>query len=232
MERANRAHTELRGELVREVRRLAKGLEHAETPAFDAVALIRSKIEPMVRGLFPRIEQEAVLATLERSVVFLTSANIESVLFDRSFDHSAWTLANLYLTSVGARLLAQGAPRLVGISEETKCFVSVEYFGENLSRISLSTSCPYLSQLQTSRPGFPRDVEEGVATQYRIHEARDFRVCLRSILVRVAAGKGPAERRALAEEYSRRKHISEERVDTAEVPVLSRRLRRLATAGR
>ena len=131
MERANRAHAELRGELVREVRRLAKGLEHAETPAFDAVALIRSKIEPMVRGLFPRIEQEAVLATLERSVVFLTSANIESVLFDRSFDHSAWTLANLYLTSVGARLLAQGAPRLVGIREETTCFVSVEYFAEN-----------------------------------------------------------------------------------------------------
>lgn len=41
---------------------------------------------------------------------------------------SAWTLANLYLASVGAQSLGKDAPRLVGLSEETTCYVSPEYF--------------------------------------------------------------------------------------------------------
>jgi hypothetical protein len=73
----------------------------------------------MVRGLFPPAEQNVVLTMLERSVVFLTSANIERLPVERSFDSSAWTLANLYLASLGAQLLAEDAPNLVGLSEET-----------------------------------------------------------------------------------------------------------------
>jgi hypothetical protein len=59
----------------------------------------------MVRGLFPKAEQDLVLAMLERSVIFVTGANIESLLLECSFDGSAWMLANLYLASVGAELL-------------------------------------------------------------------------------------------------------------------------------
>ena len=44
---------------------------------FDAVAFTRGKIEPMVRGLFPRAEQELVLSALAGSVVFLANTNIE-----------------------------------------------------------------------------------------------------------------------------------------------------------
>jgi hypothetical protein len=131
MERANRAHGDLRGALVREVRRLANGLTHEPLPEADTVALTRRKVEPMVRGLFPRAEQDVVLTTLEKSVVFLTSANIEPLLLDEGFDNSAWTLANLYLASLGADLLADDAPRLVGLSEETTCYVSPEYFAED-----------------------------------------------------------------------------------------------------
>ncbi len=80
LERANRAHDDLRGALVRAVRRLTKGLAHEPLPETDTVALTRAKVEPMVRGLFPRAEQDAVLATLEQSVVFVTSANIERLL--------------------------------------------------------------------------------------------------------------------------------------------------------
>jgi hypothetical protein len=63
----------------------------------------------MVRGLFPRTEQHAVLATLEPSVVFLTSANIERLLPGCSFDSSAWTLANPHLANHGAELLVENA---------------------------------------------------------------------------------------------------------------------------
>ena len=131
MERANRANEDLRGALVREVRRHAEGLAHEPLPQADTVALTRDKVEPMVRGLFPRIEQDAVLATLEKSVVFLTTANIEALLLEHGYDSSAWTLANLYLASLGAELLGEDAPRLVGLSEETTCYVSPDYFAED-----------------------------------------------------------------------------------------------------
>ncbi len=118
LERANRAHDDLRGALVRAVRRLTERLAHEPLPEIGSAALTRAKVEPMVRGLFPRAEQDAVLATLEQSVVFITSANIERLLHKCAFDSSAWTLANLYLASLGAELLGKDAPCLVGLSEE------------------------------------------------------------------------------------------------------------------
>jgi hypothetical protein len=103
----------------------------APLPEADTISLTRTKVEPMVRGLFPRAEQDVVLAAIEQSVVFVTSANIEKLLLGQVFDHSAWTLANLYLASLGAELLGKDAPHLVGLSEETTCFVSPEYFAED-----------------------------------------------------------------------------------------------------
>ena len=130
-ERARRARDDLRGALVAEVRRLAGSHGVPEPLAdLDVVAFTRRRVEPMVRGLFPRVEQEVVLAVLERSTVFLTSANLDEVLRGTRWDSTAWDLANLYLVSVGAELLGDDAPRIVGLSEETTFFVSGEYFAE------------------------------------------------------------------------------------------------------
>jgi len=130
-ERALRAHDDLRGALVAEVRRVAGSRGVPESLAdLDVVAFTRRRVEPMVRGLFPRVEQEAVLAVLERSEVFLTSANLDEVLRSTRWDRTAWDLATLYLASVGADLLDDEAPRIVGLSEETTFFVSSEYFDE------------------------------------------------------------------------------------------------------
>jgi hypothetical protein len=64
MERANRAHDDLRGALVREVRRLAEGRTHEPLPQADGVALTRGKVEPMVRGLsVPVLESVSTRAT-------------------------------------------------------------------------------------------------------------------------------------------------------------------------
>jgi hypothetical protein len=131
LERERRAHDDLRKALVCEVRRLTAGLKHGLLPESDTVSLTRAKVEPMVRGLFPRAEQDLVLAMIERSVVFVTGANIESLLLECSFHGSAWTLANLYLASVGAELLGEDASRLVGLSEEANCYVSLEYFSQD-----------------------------------------------------------------------------------------------------
>ncbi len=84
----------------------------------------------MVRGMFPKKEQNTVLDVLGRSVVFLTPANIDTVLRGMSWLKTAWDLANLYLCSCGAELLSARAPRLVGLSEGTNCYVSADYFRE------------------------------------------------------------------------------------------------------
>jgi hypothetical protein len=130
-DRAKRGHDELLAALVAELRRRAADREHAPVPRdLDVVSWTRRKVTPMVEGLFPSAEREAVLALLERSVVFLTADNIEPVLLGQMWLHSAWDLANLYLSSVDAALLGPEAPSLLGLSEETTCYVSADYFGE------------------------------------------------------------------------------------------------------
>lgn len=122
----------LRSALIAQLRSRTASL--AMPPALqisDVTALTRTRVAPMVGGLFPPHEQAAVLAMLERSVIFLTPDNIESVLQSAPWLHTAWSLANLYLASVGADMLSQDARAIVGLSEETTCYVSVEYFRDH-----------------------------------------------------------------------------------------------------
>ncbi len=129
IEMARNARDDLRQALVTEVRRRSRGHRVSEAIRhLDSVALTRKKTEPMIRGLFPRAEQDTVLSAVERSIVFLTPHNIDRILYESHWHHSAWTIANLYLGSIGAELLGEDAPRIVGMSEETTCFVSPLYF--------------------------------------------------------------------------------------------------------
>lgn len=65
---------------------------------------------------------------LEKSAVFVIPDTIDSILKNIRYESTAWDLANLYLLSVGAELLSEDAERIVGLSEATTCFVSLEYF--------------------------------------------------------------------------------------------------------
>lgn len=129
VERQHIGHAALISALVAEVeRRSADRTLMDVTPIADPTGYARAKLGPMVRGLFSRREQEPVLKVLERSVVFLTPANIASILGEERWLHTAWDLANLYLGSIGAKHLSPDAPSIVGLSEETTCYVSLEYF--------------------------------------------------------------------------------------------------------
>jgi hypothetical protein len=130
LERADQGSRELRQGLIAEVRRLAVGRSHLPLPPGNICELTRRKVTPMVRGLFPKKEHEAVLAVLERSVTFITNENFERVLTEHDWAGSAWDLANLYLATVGAPLLVESAPNIVGLNEHTTCYVSPEYFRE------------------------------------------------------------------------------------------------------
>jgi hypothetical protein len=127
-ERAQNGHDALIGALVAEVENRHSG--QAQVTAFpeEDLGTLRAKLEPMVRGLFPRREQEAVLRLLERSVVFMMPSNIAAILGGQRWLDTAWSLANLYLRSIGAELLSPDAPLIVGLSAEATCYVSAEYF--------------------------------------------------------------------------------------------------------
>jgi hypothetical protein len=129
-EKAKNGHDDLARALVEEVKERSQGHQHSTVPSLDLTAWTRRKLTPMVHGLFPQVEREAVLALLERSVVFLTSDNVEQVLLKQMWLHSAWDLANLYLGSLDADLLGPDAPSLLGLSQETTCYVSADYFSD------------------------------------------------------------------------------------------------------
>jgi hypothetical protein len=108
---------------------------HATVPKelveLDVASFTRTKVEPMVRGLFPAAEQQAILDLLAHSVLFLTPATIEPALNQARYLRTAWSLSNIYLASCGSKLMTSDAPELVGLSEETTCYVSMAYFGSN-----------------------------------------------------------------------------------------------------
>lgn len=129
--RAQKVSAVLRDALIDAVRTRARdGVEPALALNADLEALTRAKVSPMVNGLFPRTEQAVVLSVLEKSVLFLTAENIPQVIEDCGFLNTAWKLANLYLTSIGAPCLSDEAPLLDGLSEGTMCYVSMRYFSQ------------------------------------------------------------------------------------------------------
>jgi hypothetical protein len=129
--RARKVSAALREALIEAVRiRARDGSETRVAQNTDLDGLARAKVRPMVNGLFPGRERVVVMSVLEKSVVFLRVDNIAQVIRDCAFLNTAWKLANLYLTGIGAPRLSSEAPLLEGMSEGTTCYVSMRYFSQ------------------------------------------------------------------------------------------------------
>ncbi len=89
--------------------------------------MTRSRIEPMVRGLFTPSERALMVSLLEKSVILLTPNSIDRILRSERWQHTAWNLANLYLGSIDAELLGDEPLDIVGLSQETTCYVTARY---------------------------------------------------------------------------------------------------------
>jgi hypothetical protein len=187
--------------------------------AHYAVALTRAKVEPMVRGLFPRAEQGAVLAMLEKSVVFLTSENIDALLLEHGFDSSAWTLANMFLVGLGANLLGEDAPRLVGLSEEMTCYVSPDYFveGDPFADFIVHEAAHIFHNCKRATVGLRETRTKEWMLDIEFRKRETFAYSCEAYSCILASAKKPAERLALAAKYGSSVCISEERVDPSEV---------------
>lgn len=218
LQRANQAHQDLRGALAGAVRRLSGGRTHHPVPEIDLVALTRSKVDSMVCGLFPRGEQSLVLETLQKSVVFLTSASIEGILYAPGFDNLAWTLANLYLSSLDAPLLGPDASQLMGLSDGTTCYVSALYFKEDpYADFIVHEAAHVFHNSKRAMVGLPMTRKKEWLLDIAYRKRETFAYSCEAYACVFARGKSRAGRRALAEDYAERILISDERVDEAEV---------------
>lgn len=219
LERGRRQHADIRGALLEEVRRLAKGRTHEAVPDNVGVEFTRAKVEPMVRGLFAKAEQDVVLATLGKSVVYVTSETIESIILNHGWDRSAWDIANLFLLSVGAELLGPDAPRVVGISEETTCYVSPDYFAEDdpFADFVVHEAAHIFHNCKRRTIGLRETRTKEWLLDIEFRQRETFAYSCEAYARIVARATDAAERRALAAEYGAERRISEERVDPAEV---------------
>ena len=219
LERATRAHDDLRGALINEIRRREARRKLAMPARLDAVALTRAKVEPMVRGLFPPAERLVVLAMLEKAVIFLTPENIEAVLLEESFNYSAWTLANLYLAGLGAELLSQDAPNLVGLSQDTTCYVSPQYFNERdrFADFIVHEAAHVFHNCKRSTLGLRETRSKVWLLDIEYRKRETFAYSCESYARILELGTSPAARQALADEFSRTVCISDERVNGGEV---------------
>jgi hypothetical protein len=220
IERSRRSHDELIHALVTEVMRSAKTRPAPElAQGFDAVAFTRAKVEPMVCGLFPRVERQAVLALLERAVVFLTPANIEPVLQRQRWLGTAWDLANLYLGSIGAEPLGEDAPAIVGLSEETTCFVSMQYFSESdpFADFVVHEVAHIFHNCKRDTAGLPITRRREWLLDIDFRRRETFAYACEAYARIAGQTRDLARRAALAREYGRAPRISEVLVDPAEV---------------
>lgn len=220
IERSRRAHDESIQSLVTEVMRRANSRPAPElAQGFDGVAFTRAKVEPMVYGLFPRVERQAVLALLERAVVFLTPANLELVLQHQRWLGTAWDLANLYLGSIGAEPLGEAAPAIVGLSEETTCFVSIQCFSESdpFADFVVHEVAHIFHNCKRDTAGLPITRRREWLLDIEFRKRETFAYACEAYARIAGQTLDLARRAALAREYGRDPRISDVRVDAAEV---------------
>ena len=224
IDRLNRGHAAMLNALVDEVKRRA-GTPHIPVgvQGLDLVAFGRRKAEPMVRGLFPKAEQDIVLVLVERSVVFVTPDTVETVLMGCDDLSSAWNVANLYLISVDAEPLGRNAPSLVGLSEELTCYVSIAYFEDKDpdADFVVHEIAHLFHNNRRQSIGLPETRTRKCLLDIDYRKRETFAYACEAYSRILERAGTPAERRALARE-SDGFNVSDDRVDQAQVASLVR----------
>ena len=216
MDRARRADSELKHALIAEVRRrTASSTPRRAAENVDVEAFTRRKVEPMVRGLFARAEQDTVLRVLERSVVFVTPTNIAGVLTNADWLQTAWQLANLFLASADAELLDPDAPDLLGLSEETTCYVSMKYFDRSgqFEDFLVHEAAHVFHNCKRHTIGLPETRSREWLLDIDFRKRETFAYTCEAYSRLLELGRTPTIRRALLQELANDPVPSEDRVD-------------------
>lgn len=206
--------------LVAEVRRLEVGQSPPSLPTgFDTATFARRKVTPMVTGLFPAKERETILELLEGSLVFLTHDNIEQVLREECWLRSAWDLANLYLGSIGSKCLNGKPSYLVGLSQETTCYVSTDYFSDDdpFADFVVHEAAHVFHNWKRERVGLPHTRYQEWLLPIGFAKREEFAYACEAYSRILERAQSPAERRRLHAEYAESWVPSTDRVDQGEL---------------
>lgn len=207
IERQIAQHEEMSDALLAAVRtRAAASTRKLPAPPRDLKQFTRRKVEPMVAGLFPEVEREPVLRMLEKSVVFLAPENIERVIGEEvTWPHTAWNLANLYLASVGAEMLSDEAVGILGLSEHTTCYVTLQYFGETspLADFLVHEAAHTFHNCKRDTVGLKRTRRREWLLDIEFRKREPFAYSCEAYSRLRELGRTRAERAALLEEHAR-----------------------------
>jgi len=210
----------LRKTLLDEVRRRERGRRQNQLPPdFHPTAWIRRKVQPMITGLFPAAERPVVLGVAEHSIVFLTRATGQRTIHETAYLSSAWTIANIYLYSLRAPRLGDSGSQIVGLSEETKCYVSLEYFAEKdpLADYVVHEVAHIFHNCKRETLGLPhsRSKEWLLDLAFAKRETFAYACEIYSRIMEQTHGK--ADRQALLTQYARGSKPSDDRVNHTEL---------------
>jgi len=213
IERAKAADDALRGALVSVVKAREKAVPRPRIPGLKKlVELTRTRVEPMVRGLFARAEQDLVLGLLERSVVFVSPSNVQNLIWKQSFNPRAWDVANMYLLYIGAELLDEDV-RIVGFSEETTCYVSPVYLAGRgpFDDFIVHEVAHVFHNWKREYAGLPHTKRKEWLLEIDFHKHETFAYTCEVFARILEQGSTPKERAALLEQYRQepfgREHI-------------------------
>lgn len=144
---------------------------------------------------------------------------MESIPLAQRFDRSAWTIANLYRGGVGAELLADDAPSLAGLSEETTCYVSPDYFAEEdlFANFIVHEVAHIFHNCKRSTIGSVKPGPRVWLLDMEYRNGETFPYACEAYARILERGTNSVERRALAEECGRDARMPDELVDPAEV---------------
>jgi hypothetical protein len=152
-------------------------------------------------------------------VTFVTSDNIEQLLMNQRWDHTAWTLANLHLGTLGADLFGPDATRLVGFSEEAICFVSPVYFSDPdpASDFLVHEVAHIFHNCKRGTAGLPETRRADRLLDIAFHKREAFAYACEFYAWVSEHSPNAAARRRLVVEICRKKALSDNRVEPQEV---------------
>ena len=129
---------------------------------------------------------------------------------------TAWRLANLYLGSVGAELLGEEEPVIVGFSEETRCFVSTDYFrqgGDRFADFVLHETAHVFHNCKRRTVGLPESRRREWLLDIDFRKRETFAYACEAYGRILELGRRPADRRALLSELLAGPPPPDDRVD-------------------
>ena len=224
LDRMRRGHEGLIDALVSEIRRRQKPIRYTRPSCLaaeqmqDLTSFAREKLSPMVHGLFPRREWAPVLATLEKSIVFLTPETIEDVIPDVVDLRTAWDVANAHLLGIGAEPLCGEEQRIVGLSVETVCYVSEAYFTEDdpFADFVVHEAAHVFHNTKRVSIGLPEIRHQEWLLPIAFRKRETFAYAIEAYSRIRELGQTAAERRSLLADLVSRPLPADDRVDSAE----------------